>query len=970
MGAGAPDRLAEITAAQGEAATVGGNRPIQLTDPDTVWYVVRGALDVFVAERSGDGMASDFKQMLRAGPGRMVFGIEGPNGGALAAYIAKGLPDTEIRRVPLAAFAESQAADLLVPQVDAWISDFASTIAREIVPRPRPERAVAAGETLDVDERVLTTRRGVVWVSSAEGHAAFLDSGESLDGQVDCIPVTGDSWIRLYQPDRLTVTTSAALLAEDRLFAALADFHRMALAADQLSRRLTLVDLANLQRAQAQRRRQSEQRARQRLFGVLDRRTVGDGGPALLTALRMVGAHEGIRFRAPPRREGPDDGDEGGAALADVQRVSGVRARTVTLAGDDGWWRHDSGALLAFRRADGQPVALIPGVTGRYRMVDADTGRAQRVDARRARELAPDAYFFYRPLPPTEPVRSGTLLRFALRGLGRDVARVALAGTLVGVLMLTPPILLGLLVDRVIPSGSPWMLLQASLALVLAAVLAASLQMLQGTGLMRLEALAAARVGAAIWDRLLGLPRPFFRRFAAGDLTLRAMAFQGLRDQVSGVVGNALLSVIFLLPTFLLLFVYDTGVGWLGLALGLCSLAVTVTIGTLQLPHHRRLLTTSRRVAATLLQLLNGIGKLRSTGSEGIGFAVWAADYRAQKETEMRLGILGEHVIAFVTAAPLLAAAALFAFTLRGPGDPLPTGTFLTIYAAFMVFFAAVSRLGATFSALAAIMPAYQQTKPILEATSDNSPEGEQPPALSGDVRLEHVSFRYTEDGPPVLRDVSVHARAGEFVAIVGESGAGKSTLFRLALGLENPLSGAVYYDGRDLARLNRRAVRSAIGMVGQDASLRPGTVLENIVGVFPHLTEDDAWRAARLAAIDEDIAAMPMQMQTITGDNSSMFSGGQIQRIMLAAALVRDPSVLFLDEATNWLDNKSQAQVMDSVAGLAVTRFVSAHRLSTIRKADRVYVLEGGRVAQTGTFDELMATEGLFRALVRRQMA
>ena len=232
------------------------------------------------------------------------------------------------------------------------------------------------------------------------------------------------------------------------------------------------------------------------------------------------------------------------------------------------------------------------------------------------------------------------------------------------------------------------------------------------------------------------------------------------------------------------------------------------------------------------------------------------------------------------------------------------------------------------------------------------------------------MSFRYTGDGPLILRDVSVHARAGEFVAIVGESGAGKSTLFRLALGLEAPLSGAVYYDGRDLERLNKRAVRSRIGMVVQDASVRPGTVLENIVGLSGELTEEDAWRAARLAAIDEDIAAMPMRMQTVIGGSSSVFSGGQIQRIMLAAALVRNPSVLFLDEATNWLDNKSQAKVMQGVVGLAVTRFVSAHRLSTIRMADRIYVLQDGRVSQTGTFGELMEAEGPFLELVRRQMA
>ena len=973
----ATGRLGEIALSQGEAFTGGGNRPIRLSDPEMLWYVVKGAIDVFVAQRSGDEAESDFRQVLRAGPGRLIFSVAGEEGSASAVYIAKGLPDTELRCIPRSAFAGPEVAGLLVGQVDAWITDFAATIAREVEPRPRPERFLAAGEEAGiVGEGVLTTRHGVVWVSAPEGDAAFLDTGEPAGDGPGFIPVTIDSWIRLFRPSPLTVTSSGALDADGLLFAALAEFHRLALSAEELNRRLMLVDMSNLQRAQALHRRRSEESARHNLFGVLAPPPpfhAGDDGSALPNALGMIGRHEGIRFRFPPRRRATE---EGVPDLAEIQRVSGVRARKIRLADDDQWWLGDSGALLAFRRGSGErgseedPVALVPGASGRYRMIDPETGRSERVDARLARTLASEAYFFYRPLPQDEAIRSGALFHFAFRGLGIDLARFTVAGLLAGLLMLAPPVLLGVLVSHVIPSGSGRQLLELFLCLVLLAVLAATLQILQGTALMRLEALAAARVGAALWDRMLDLPQRFFRRFSSGDLTMRAMALQGLRDQVSGVVGGAVLSVIFLLPTFVLLFLYDTGIGWLGLALGLFSLGLTTVIGLLQLPHYRRLFAISRRLAGKLLQLLNGVSKLRSTGSEGIGFAMWAKDYREQKHTEMRLGMLDEHLLAFLTAAPLLVAAAVFTIAMDDGGATLPTGDFLTVFAALMVFHAAIARLGASFSAVAAIVPACEQVAPILEATPETGSEGEPPPELSGDVHIDHASFRYTEDGPLVLRDVSIHARAGEFVAVVGESGAGKSTLFRLALGLETPLSGAVYYDGRDLGRLNRRAVRSRIGMVVQDASMRPGTVLENIVGLSGDLTEEDAWRAARLAAVDEDIAAMPMGMHTAVGDSSSVFSGGQIQRIVLAAALVRDPSVLFLDEATNWLDNRSQAQVMESVAGLAVTRFVSAHRLSTIRMADSIYVLQDGRVAQTGTFDSLVETEGPFRDLVRRQMA
>ena len=337
---------------------------------------------------------------------------------------------------------------------------------------------------------------------------------------------------------------------------------------------------------------------------------------------------------------------------------------------------------------------------------------------------------------------------------------------------------------------------------------------------------------------------------------------------------------------------------------------------------------------------------------------MWATGYREQKQIEMRIGGLDWHLIASSPPPPAGRGGGVRgrgARRLAGRshrGLPHPLRRLHGVYAA-------VARLGGSFSAVAAILPAFRQAEPILAAAPGTGPAGEPPPEPSGDVRLDHVSFRYAEDGPLVLRDVSIHARAGEFVAVVGESGAGKSTLFRLALGLEAPPRAPSTTTGATSDASTRARCAGRIGMVAQDASLQPGTVLENIIGLSGDLTEEDAWRAARLAAVDEDVAAMPMRMQTVAGDGSPLFSGGQIQRILLAAALVRDPSVLFLDEATNWLDNRSQAQVMERLAELAVTRFVSAHRLSTIRLADSIHVLQDGRVAQTGTFDELAETEG-----------
>ena len=272
---------------------------------------------------------------------------------------------------------------------------------------------------------------------------------------------------------------------------------------------------------------------------------------------------------------------------------------------------------------------------------------------------------------------------------------------------------------------------------------------------------------------------------------------------------------------------------------------------------------------------------------------------------------------------------------------------------------------------MAAALPAFQQIQPLLAAPLETGADGEPVDRLSGEIRFDHVSFRYDPDGPLILDDVSIEARPGELVAIAGESGAGKSTLFRLALGLAQPTTGAVYYDGRsDLAHLNVNQVRRQIGAVPQQVQLHPQDLWDNIVGDREGVTAQDAWQAARTAVIDTEIAAMPMGLMTPVGASASVTSGGENQRISIARALVRKPRMLLLDEATNWLDNESQARIMQNLAALTSTRIIIAHRLSTLRHADRIYVMQAGKVVQTGSFDELAQSDGVFRDLMRRQIA
>ncbi|MDE0025192.1 MAG: ATP-binding cassette domain-containing protein, partial [Spirochaetaceae bacterium] len=686
-------------------------------------------------------------------------------------------------------------------------------------------------------------------------------------------------------------------------------------------------------------------------------------GAALMAALRAVGRHERIAVREPASRS-----DEP-PTLAAVLRATGVRSRRVRLSARDRWWRGDSGAMVAFRREGGAPVALLPGTTGRYRLYDPQTGGSSPIRRSDAAELADHGYVLYPRLPDGGPVGLRTLLATAAGRFGADLARVVAAGCMAAVLALAPAAGIGVLVERVIPSSDHRALLQLAALLVLLAFMGALAHVLRGTAVMRVEARLAARATAALWDRLLRLPIRFHREYSSGEISTRALAFQAVRDRLSGAAGAALLSVLFLAPSICLVLLYDAVLGSVSLGIGIIALAVTVALGAAQLAPGRRRFREERLLAGRMSQFIDCIRKLQAAGAGQSARAAWARRYRAQKLAEMRVGVLDEHLRAFSAAVPLIAAAALLAVSAARQDGALGVGDFVVVYVGSMIFYAAIIALGGAFEAVASVIPACEQILPVLAATPEDGGGQGPPVVLGGGLRFDSVSFRYGDAGPPVLDRVTWYAEPGEFVAIVGESGAGKSTLVRVALGLETPTGGAVYYDDHDLAHLDRTSVRRQIGVVLQDGGSHAGTVLDNIIGLDQDLNVDDAWRAARLAAVDRDIAAMPMQMHTGMGERAAVVSGGQSQRILIAAALVRNPRIVFLDEATNWLDRTNQAAVMEGLRTSTATRIVIAHRMSTIRAAHRIYVLEAGRVVQVGRFDELAGTDGPFRDLVRRQM-
>jgi ATP-binding cassette subfamily C protein len=589
-------------------------------------------------------------------------------------------------------------------------------------------------------------------------------------------------------------------------------------------------------------------------------------------------------------------------------------------------------------------------------------------------QLDPSAFMFYRCLPD-RPLGSLDLLRFAVRGIHRDLLTIALIGAVGGLLTLVTPLAIGHIFDVLIPGVERGQLAQLALGLIVVAGAVGAFHFTRNVALIRLKHRAGDALQAAVWERLVNLPARFFAGYTAGDLGVRAMGVAGIMNALSASAISTIVSSIFTLFAVALLFYYSPLVAFVAVGLVLVVLVVIVICGVFQLRYRRQIEETYGKLAGLLLQFINGISKLRVAAAEDRAFTQWATRFAHQTRLEVSARIINNNLNVFVAAFPVVCSMVIYLLVVGESGTPgagaaLSTGSFLAFVAAFGTLLSGMMQLGSTVVNMLNVVPIYARLKPILAVAPEVDATKADPGPLRGRIEVTNLSFRYGDDGPPVLEDVSFDAHPGEFIALVGPSGSGKSTLLRLLLGFEQPESGSIAYDGFDVAGLDPWRLRRQLGVVLQDGNLLPGDIFSNIVGSAVDLTLNDAREAARLAGLDRDIEQMPMGMHTIITEGASTLSGGQRQRLMIARALVTKPRIVFFDEATSALDNPTQAVVTESLDRLRATRIVIAHRLSTIINADRIFVLDRGRIAQTGTYAHLVDQPGMFHELVRRQLA
>lgn len=640
-----------------------------------------------------------------------------------------------------------------------------------------------------------------------------------------------------------------------------------------------------------------------------------------------------------------------------------VMMRSVYLTDD--WYKNYYGEIVT-KTNDGQKVHLIASRLGGYRYYDNVTQKYHLVTHKNQSQFAKEASLYYRPLPYN--ANFFNLLTYMLHTLSiKDVFLILLSTIMVTLIGILYPLVTNLLYNKIIVAHRS-ALLPIVFIIFLGIIVTGSLfSIIKNIVLAGIRIKMSTLVETAFWGRCIVLPVSFYRQNSTGQVSEWLEGISNLCENISnlffGTWFASLLSLLYIvqiylftpsmtIPTVLIVIVFFT---------------VTFFSAFLQSKWTRKQMLSNSKLTGLLYDLLNNIEKIKLDNARERVLHIWFQQY----DEVSRYTYASPLIVRLSSTLPvLLSTLGSIIVLLSAKSSGLTSGEYMTFYSAFGMVLGAVMSAGQTANILATVKPQYEMLSPILSATPEFGTQEVDTVSDADylDIELDHVSFGYNPE-QAIINDLSVKIPYGDYVAIVGDTGCGKSTLLRLLLGFETPQDGVIRYNGEDFNKQNPMIIRQNMGVVLQNDRLFPGSLLENLKMAHPDVSEKQIWEALRIAGIDEDVRAMPMRLQTLVGERSA-FSGGQNQRLQIARAILGNPKILIMDEATSALDNETQAKVANALDSMKCTRIVVAHRLSTIRNARRILVLDKGKIVEDGTYDKLLSDKGKFFKLVDRQLS
>ena len=662
-------------------------------------------------------------------------------------------------------------------------------------------------------------------------------------------------------------------------------------------------------------------------------------------------------------REVPDSVKGLNDRLEYLLRPNGIMRRNVNL--EKGWYKDAIGAVLGTRKDDGSVVAFIPKGLSGYVYFDAPTGKWVKLNKKNESLFEDEGICFYKPFPLGK-LTLRSLMRYIIETLSvADFVLIALSTLATTAIGLLGPKLNNLLMGTVVNSKNYQLLIGITVFMISVSISTMLITSVKSLLMARINTKMSLSVQAATMMRVLSLPADFFKKYASGDLSSRAQYIQSLCSMLISTVLTTGLTSLFSLMYISQIFAYAPALVVPALGIILATIIFSLITTFAQMKYTKKKMELSAQESGMSYAMITGVQKIKLSGAEKRMFARWSKLYSEQLMLSYNPPMFLRAGGAFSAIISMGGMILMYFMAVQSGISVADYYAFNTAYGMVSGAFMSVVSIAGT---IAQFKPTIEMAKPIMDAIPEVSEGKLVVERLSGGIELNNVSFRYNENMPNVVDNLSLKIRPGQYVAIVGSTGCGKSTLMRIMLGFEKPQKGAVYYDGKDLSGIDLKSLRRKIGVVMQNGKLFQGDIYSNIVISAPQLTMDDAWAAAEMSGIADDIRRMPMGMHTIISEGSGGISGGQRQRLMIARAIAPKPRILMFDEATSALDNITQRIVSESLEKLKCTRIVIAHRLSTIKECDRIIYLEKGKIVEDGTYDELIALNGKFAELVERQ--
>ena len=662
-------------------------------------------------------------------------------------------------------------------------------------------------------------------------------------------------------------------------------------------------------------------------------------------------------------RDIPDDITELNDQLDYLLEPHGIMRRAVYLP--PGWYKDAAGSMLLIYKEGKIPVAVLPGKINGYEFIDPVTLKTSRINDSTQKLFEETGLCFYKPFPQKKLGIKDLLLYMALSRSVSDHAMILASSAILTGIGGILPMLTKLAYGRVLKSGEMNMLLALTFFMISVSIGHLMFGTVSNMITQAVQTKQSVAIEAAVMMRILSLPASFFRKFSAGELYSRVQSISELCKQLASAILSTGVTSLFSLVYIVQVFHYTPALVVPALAITLVTLVFSVVSTLLNTAISRESMKLAAQENGMNYAMITGIQKIKLAGAEKRAFARWARLYSKEAEYMYNPPMIIKMNSVISAAIGLIGTVVMYSAAI---GSGVTYDNYMAFTASYGYISAAFMEISSIALIIAGIRPTIEMVTPILDQEPEVTGGRQIVTRLGGNIELNHVSFRYSETMPDVLDDLSIRIKSGEYVAIVGETGCGKSTLVRILLGFEKPRVGAVFYDGKAINSLDLRSLRRHIGVVMQNGKLLMGSIFENITISAPWLGLDDAWEAAEAAGIAQDIREMPMGMQTMISEGQGGISGGQKQRLLIARAIAPKPNVLIFDEATSALDNLTQRKVTEALDSYKCTRLVIAHRLSTIQACDRILVLRNGKIAEDGTYDELIAENGFFAELVERQ--